>query len=90
MRSLGAPEEGQTRPVGAGTLIEKNRQFLAKPAGACYCFSERSASPTGAFRVRRATRALPLRTGNDSEMAPQAIEIAQNGLGNGDPQNRDC
>jgi hypothetical protein len=31
-----------------------------------------------------------LRTGDDSEMAPQAIEIAQNGLGNGDPPARDC
>jgi hypothetical protein len=35
-----------------------------------------------------ASRASASRTGNDSGVAPQAIEIAQNGLG--DPSARGC
>jgi hypothetical protein len=34
------------------------------------------------FTKRRAAQALALRAGNDSEMAPQATEIAQKGRGN--------
>ena len=32
------PSEGPER--GPGRLFKKNRQFLAKPAEICYCFSE--------------------------------------------------
>jgi hypothetical protein len=36
-------------PGLVGTLI-KNRQFLAKPAGMRYCFSERLIDPLALFR----------------------------------------
>src|SRR3984885_588419 len=117
-----------------GMLTKKNRQFLANPAGTCYCFSERSVSSTRTLRGRRANGTLALgraasgrnrhpeersdaaiqesrgalrspgllgfarhgaagstgiqyvlRTGNDLVSVPQAIENAENGLGNGKP-----
>jgi hypothetical protein len=74
--------EGQRKPQFAvETLIKKNRQFLAKPTGVWYCFSEWSINRARASRGRRETGTSALREGNDSEMAPQAIGIAQNGLG---------
>jgi hypothetical protein len=73
---------------------KKNRQFLAKPARVWYCFSEIPASDAkllmGDARadciwVNAANRiGIAPGTGkrlNDSEMAPQAVEISQNGLG---------
>jgi hypothetical protein len=75
---------GEFARLKSGTLDKKKRQFLANPAGTCYSFSERSRSLADASQMRRATRALAVRTGNDSGMAPQVIEIAQNGLGNGE------
>jgi len=77
-RSRGAAKAPGQEPAG---WIKKNRQFLAKKAGGCYCFSERPISPAGASHRRRGTGTSALETGNDSEMAPQAVEIAKNGLG---------
>jgi hypothetical protein len=78
------------RPVEGGASIKKNRQFLAKLAQTSYCFSE---SPTSWLaapgRVARPGLRV-LRIGNDSGMAPQAIGIAENGLGNGKLPARDC
>jgi hypothetical protein len=37
------------RLVGAGTLLKKNRQFLAKLAGRWYCFSEISIRSAALF-----------------------------------------
>jgi predicted DNA-binding ribbon-helix-helix protein len=85
-RSLGVPESSESAQSRAGRLIKKNRQFLAKRAATWYCFSERPISPASTFHGRRATETLALRAGNDSGMASQAIEIAQNGLG--DPPAR--
>jgi hypothetical protein len=63
-------------------LDKKNRQFLVKPAGTWYCFSERSIGPAlELFMGDARPETSALRAANDSEMAPQAIEIAQNGLG---------
>src|ERR1700733_4077055 len=42
-------------PSSPGTPEKKNRQFLVKPAGTCYCFSER---PIG----RRATHDFGVRS----------------------------
>jgi hypothetical protein len=86
MRSLGRSQARRKRPVESRTLDEKNRQFLAKPAKTWYCLSESPNEPASAFHARSATRRLALSAGNDSEMAPQSVEIAQNGLG--DPQRR--
>ena len=44
-------------------------------------FFRKTDSPASTFHGRRATETSALRAGNDSGMAPQAIEIAQNGLG---------
>jgi hypothetical protein len=35
----------------AEKLMKKNRQFLAKPAGTRYCFSESPASHAGSFPI---------------------------------------
>ncbi|HXN73396.1 MAG TPA: hypothetical protein VN861_12690, partial [Candidatus Acidoferrales bacterium] len=59
--------------------IKKNRQFLAKPAGMRYSFSE-SLIYSARTSLGDARAGIRLRTGNDSGMAPQGIEIAQNGL----------
>jgi hypothetical protein len=85
------PRGGEIARSRPGKLDKKNRQFLAKPAGTWYCFSERPTSPARTSDGRRATGAtcnwaFGLRAGNGSGMAPQAIEIAQNGLG--DPPAR--
>jgi hypothetical protein len=50
--------------------------------GRCYCFSEpkrMGGEIDGGFRARAGDATRP----TDSEMAPQALERAQNGLGNG-------
>ena len=41
------------RPLAAARSIKKNRQFLAKPAGTGYCFSERPTGSVGASWARR-------------------------------------
>jgi hypothetical protein len=42
MRSRSAfSRDGESARSRAGTLIKKNRQFLAKPVGIFYCFSEK-------------------------------------------------
>ena len=81
MRSLGV--RGGRESVGQEPAagLRKIDNFFAKKAGGCYCFSERPISPAGASHRRRGTGTSALETGNDPEMAPQAIEIAKNGLG---------
>jgi hypothetical protein len=83
-RSRGSGECARLR---AGTLIEKNRQFLTKAAGIVYCFSEMPTTLSAACTW--ATRpGFGVEDGSDSGMAPQAIETTQNGLG--DPSARGC
>jgi hypothetical protein len=62
-------------------LTKKNRQFLAKPAGVWYCFSEMTISQVRTSRRRHATGPSASKAGNDSGMAPQTVENAQNRLG---------
>jgi hypothetical protein len=83
MRSLGVPKERPIAPSLATRSIKKNRQFLAKSAGTRYLFSE--------SRLARLTFSMAdPGFGARLEMAPQPVEIAQNGLGNGEPPARDC
>jgi hypothetical protein len=66
---------------GQGTWDKKNRQFLDKPAGNWYCFSEKRDGPRSRF-MGDARPDFGVQTqGTDSGMASEAIEIAQNGLG---------
>jgi hypothetical protein len=67
-------------PIEGRGARQKNRQFLAQSAGVWYCSSEIDASQTCLFGGAD-WRALAVARGNDSEMAPQIIEIARNGLG---------
>jgi hypothetical protein len=71
---------------GPGRRLRKIRQFLAKPAGIPYRFSESLIDPARTSHGRCASRTSALRTGTDSGMAPRAIEIAQNGLGDPPPR----
>jgi hypothetical protein len=65
----------------ATAIRAKNRQFLDKPMSWCYGFSELDANARSRFASASGlARPTPL---IDSEMAPQALEKAQNGLGNG-------
>jgi hypothetical protein len=64
----------------AGARDKKNRQFLAKPAGTWYCFSESPISPQ-AHLTDQARPDFGVRTGIDSGMTPQAVETARIGLG---------
>jgi hypothetical protein len=79
MRSLDVPEEQQSAWLRRRTL-NKNRQFLAKPAYTSYCFSEKTMSSL-AVLVGHARPGRGARIGSDSEIARQTIENAQNGLG---------
>jgi hypothetical protein len=45
MRPLGVPEGTESAPVGPGRLIKKNRQLLAKPAGALILFFRKVDEP---------------------------------------------
>ena len=65
----------------AGSWIKKNRQFLCKEGWRLLLFFRTTDQPGWRFSRRRGTGTSALKTGNDSEMAPQAIEIAKNGLG---------
>jgi hypothetical protein len=63
----------------------KNRQFLAKLVRTRYIVFQKYRQASWRFPVCGARAGLGVRTGNGSEMAPQTIEIAKNGLGNGEP-----
>jgi hypothetical protein len=70
--------------AGASAGTKKNRQFLDKPLWVVTVLPK-SRQAELARLVGDATR---LRRSNDSGMAPEAIEIAQNGLAKDDPPAR--
>jgi hypothetical protein len=79
----------QGRPAGSvmrARRPKKNQYFLVDPAALRYCFSERRERIGSLFMAPRDRRSGIEASGRDSDMAPQAIEIAQNGLGNGNPR----
>jgi hypothetical protein len=81
-RSRGAangPRQGQC------AQLRKIDNFLPSRPGRWYCFSERPTSGARTPHGRRATLASASRVDSDSGMAPQTIEIAQNGLGRPHP-----
>jgi hypothetical protein len=81
-RSRGAangPRQGQC------AQLRKIDNFLPSRPGRWYCFSERPMSGARTPHGRRATLASASRVDSDSGMAPQTIEIAQNGLGRPHP-----
>jgi hypothetical protein len=68
--------------------VTKNQQFLDRPVGLGYDF-QNNAQLGSRFSSAACDPLLRrLTAGNDSEMALQAVEIAQNGLGNGNPPAR--
>jgi hypothetical protein len=50
-----------------------------------YCFSEILTSLPDISKARRAGRGFGVEDRDGSEMAPQGVENAKNGLGNGEP-----
>jgi hypothetical protein len=66
----------------ASALDEKNNNFLPSSIGLDILIFRKTASAARASHVRRARTVSASKTESDSEMAPQAIEIAKNGLGN--------
>ena len=58
MRSRGVPKERRSDQLAARTLDKKNRQFLAKRADVCYCFSESPTTPACPYLGQRATKGL--------------------------------
>jgi hypothetical protein len=82
MRSLGVPEGQRKPPVKSRHAgLRKIDNFLPRRLAVAIVFQNDRSAPAGASHRRRGTGTLALETGNDSEMAPQAIEIAKNGLG---------
>ena len=87
MRSLGVPEERRTGPVkGSGPNLEKST-ISCQVGGDPVSFFRKSIYSAD---ISTADQGFGARTGHGSEMAPQPVEIAQNGLGNGGPPARDC
>jgi hypothetical protein len=77
MRSLGVPEgcasAGRARSVG----FKKIDNFLTNRLGPCYCFSESCDKLGLRFSCAKADQSFGFKGWEtDSEMAPQAIEIA--------------
>jgi hypothetical protein len=76
-RSRGSGECARLR---AGTLIEKNRQFLTKAAGIVYCFSEMpttlSAACTWATRPGSASRTEVTREWRRKPLKPLKTDSA--------------
>jgi hypothetical protein len=71
----------------AGTLDKKIDNFLPGRLGVDSVF-QNADKPGWRFPYAIHGAVSALRAGQDSGMAPQAIEISQNGLGNGDPPAR--
>jgi hypothetical protein len=71
---------------GRSAGLTKIDNFLPSQKHFAIVFQNDRAALAGASHRRRGTGTSGLKAGSDSEMAPQAIEIAQNGLG--DPSAR--
>ena len=72
---------------GPGAHFRKIDNFSTSPAGACTVLQKARTGPAGASHDARASLRQS-KAGTDSGMAPQAVEIAQNGLGQNDPPAR--
>jgi hypothetical protein len=83
MRSLDAREGGESAGGARDAGFKKIDNFLTDQLARCYCFSESDGQAALAVLMRGPPRASVSRAANRLGNAPQAIEIAQNGLDNG-------